>query len=332
MTFKTAINILLDGHHLDREEAYGLMRQLGEGAFDEIQNTALIIALSNRDPSLDEIMGFRDALLDLSISTPLTAYTSIDMCGTGGDEKNTFNISTIASFIVAAAGYPVVKHGNYGVSSVSGSSNVMEHLGYRFSTDASKTERELNQFNICFLHAPLFHPALKNVSGIRKQLGFKTIFNTLGPLVNPARPKKQLVGVYNLKIARLYHYLLQQSMQEYVVVHTVDGYDEISLTGDFQILSFQGEKLLSPADLGMGTIRDEDLFGGHSVEDAASIFKRVIDHKGTQAQTNVVIANAGVAIQCFEKNKTLTDCIAIAREALANGNTATLLQKLMNHQ
>ncbi len=332
MTFKTAIDILLNGHHLLKDEAYTLMLQLGEGAFDDIQNTALIIALSSRDPSLDEIMGFRDALLALSISTPLAGYTSIDMCGTGGDEKNSFNISTIASLIVAAAGYPVVKHGNYGVSSVSGSSNVMEKLGYRFSADPSKTERELNQFNICFLHAPLFHPALKNVAGIRKRLGFKTIFNTLGPLVNPARPTKQLVGVYNLKIARLYHYLLQQSQHEYVVVHSVDGYDEISLTGDFQILSFQGEKLLRPADLEMEKIQDEDLFGGNSVEEATSIFNTVITHTGTPAQTNVVIANAAMAIQCFEKNKDLLECISIARESLASGNAATLLQKLINHQ
>ncbi|MEO5906374.1 MAG: anthranilate phosphoribosyltransferase, partial [Saprospiraceae bacterium] len=196
MNFKSTIGHLLDGYKLSQSEAYQLMTGIGEGIFNESQNTALIIALSSRDITLEEIIGFREALLDLSIPAALTSYDAIDLCGTGGDEKNTFNISTLASFIVAAAGYKVAKHGNYGVSSISGSSNVLENIGYRFSSDPIKLESELEELNLCFLHAPLFHPALKNVSGIRKQLGLKTIFNTLGPLVNPARTRKQFVGVY----------------------------------------------------------------------------------------------------------------------------------------
>ncbi len=332
MNFKTTIEKLMEGYKLTTAEAYDLMKQIGEGGFNEGQNAALIIALSSRDISLEEIIGFREVLLDLSIPTSLTSYNAIDLCGTGGDEKNTFNISTLASFIVAAAGYKVAKHGNYGVSSISGSSNLLEKLGYKFSNDSSKLERELNELNICFLHAPLFHPALKNVAGIRKQLGIKTIFNTLGPLVNPARTKKQFVGVYNLKLARLYHYLLQQDGKDYVVVHSVDGYDEISLTANVQYFSSGGEQLLKPEDFGMKTLTQESLHGGKTLEDAMNIFLKVIDNKGSESQTIAVVANAAAGIQCFEKEKSLAECIAIAKETLTNGKANQLLKKLINQQ
>lgn len=332
MNFKTIMGNLLDGHKLSQSEAYQLMSGIGEGIFNESQNTALIIALSSRDITLEEIIGFRTALLDLSIPAELTNYDAIDLCGTGGDEKNTFNISTLASFVVAAAGYKVAKHGNYGVSSISGSSNVLESIGYRFSSDTAKLASELDELNLCFLHAPLFHPALKNVSGIRKQLGLKTIFNTLGPLVNPARTRKQLVGVYNLKLARLYHYLLQHDDKEYAVVHSVDGYDEISLTAGVQCFSSHGEYMLSPDELGMDLLVSRDLHGGETVEEARDIFLKVIDNRGSTAQTNVVIANAAMAIRCFEKDASLKECIDMARTTLVSGKAFRLLKKLIQKQ
>ncbi len=332
MNFKIIIEKLMSGYKLSTLEAYELMSKIGENGFNEGQNTALIIALSCRDIALEEIIGFRNALLDLSIPTTLTQYDAIDLCGTGGDEKNTFNISTLAAFVVAAAGYKVAKHGNYGVSSVSGSSNVLEKLGYKFSNDSSKLEKELNELDICFLHAPLFHPALKNVGAIRKQLGIKTIFNTLGPLVNPAKTKKQFVGVYNLKLARLYHYLLQQDKKNYVVVHSVDGYDEISLTANVQYLSSRGENLLNPADFGFEMLTQESLFGGDTLEQARDIFVDVISNKGTRAQNNAVIANAATGIQCFEDKKTLLECVSIAQETLQSGKANELLKNLIEKQ
>ena len=332
MNFKTTIEQIMQGYHLAASEAFSVMSNIGDGAYNESQKTALIIALSSRDLSLEEITGFRNALLELSVKTNLTSYNAIDLCGTGGDGKNTFNISTLASFVVASAGYKVAKHGNYGVSSVSGSSNVLENLGYHFSADSSKLERELNELNICFLHAPLFHPALKNVSDIRKQLGIKTIFNSLGPLVNPAQTKKQFVGVYNLKLARLYNYLLQQETKDYVVVHALDGYDEISLTSSAQYFSSKGEQLLNPVDFGLPTNTKQQLYGGETLEDALTIFKKVIANEGTAAQTNAVLANAAAGIQCFENNKTLPECVAIAKEALESGKANQLLKKLIEIQ
>lgn len=332
MNFKSTIEQIMQGYHLNGQDAFTVMSNIGDGAYNESQKTALIIALSSRDLSLEEIAGFRNALLELSVKTSLTSYDAIDLCGTGGDERNTFNISTLASFVVAAAGYKVAKHGNYGVSSVSGSSNVLEKLGYQFSTDSSKLERELNDLNICFLHAPLFHPALKNVSETRKQLGIKTIFNSLGPLVNPAQTKKQFVGVYNLKLARLYHYLLQQEAKDYVVVHALDGYDEISLTSSVQYFSSRGEQLLNSADFGLPNNTQQQLYGGENLGDALVIFKNVIANKGTTAQTNAVLANAAAGIQCFENNKSLPECVAIAKEALVSGKANQLLNKLIEIQ
>lgn len=332
MNFKASMESLMNGHTLTTPEAYTLMTQIGEGAFNEGQNAALIIALSCRDVTLEEIIGFREALWNLSIPINLQAYDAIDLCGTGGDEKNTFNISTLASIIVAAAGYQVAKHGNYGVSSVCGSSNVLEKLGYRFSNDTSKLESELMDCNICFLHAPLFHPALKNVAGVRKQLGMKTIFNTLGPLVNPARTRKQFAGVYNLKLARLYHYLLQQDGKDYAVVHTMDGYDEISLTTPTQFFSSAGERILTHDDFGLRALTPESLYGGESVEDAVTIFINVLDNASTMAQTHASIANAAAAIQCFEKGKSLSECVALSNEMLISGKAKEVLQKLLKKQ
>lgn len=332
MQFKRAIEKLNESCFLTSEEAFSVMHSMGESAYNDSQKAALIIGLSSRDLALEELIGFRNALLELSVKTMLTSYDAIDLCGTGGDEKNTFNISTLASFIVAAAGYKVAKHGNYGVSSVSGSSNVLEKLGYTFSNNASKLEKELNELNICFLHAPLFHPALKNVSAIRKELGIKTLFNSLGPLVNPAQTKKQFVGVYNLKLARLYHYLLQQEEKDYAVVHSLDGYDEISLTSGVQFYSSQEEQLLQPHHFGCEKIKEQQLFGGKTINEAVEIFKAVIANKGTKAQTNAVVVNAATAINCFEKNKSLLECVAIAQACIESGKANQLLKKLIQIQ
>ena len=330
MNFKSTIRSLIEGYYFSENEAYELMKSIGAGNYNDEQNTALIIALSSRDVSLNELMGFRKALLELSISTTLESYDAIDLCGTGGDGKNTFNISTLASLVVAAAGYKVIKHGNYGVSSISGSSNVLEKLGYKFSNNSDYLERQLNESNICFLHAPLFHPALRSVGNVRKQLGIKTIFNTLGPLVNPAKTKKQCVGVFNLKLARLYHFILQQESKDYVVVHSIDGYDEISLTGQVQYFSSVGEQIFLPEDIGMRTVTPESLFGGNTLDEAVRTFLDIVHGNGTREQNDAVVVNAGAAIHCFEKTKTLQECIAISRESLDNKAAGHLLKKLTN--
>ncbi|TAE11505.1 MAG: anthranilate phosphoribosyltransferase [Bacteroidetes bacterium] len=332
MNFKDTITYLMEGNRLSTASAYDLMQRIGTGVFTDSQNAALIISLSSRDITLDELMGFRQALLELSLPTRLEQYDTIDLCGTGGDGKNTFNISTLSAFVVAGAGYGVAKHGNYGVSSVSGSSNVLEKVGYKFSNDASKLQRELETVGVCFLHAPLFHPALKNVASVRKELGVKTVFNTLGPLVNPAKNQKQFVGVFNLKLARLYHYLLQQDGKQYAVVHSVDGYDEISLTCPVQYYASVGENLFTPHDLGFETLTQESLFGGDTVEEATHIFVEILQGKGTQAQNNALVVNAGCAIHCFEQHLPILDSIAKAQESLQSGKAYQTFQKLVAMQ
>jgi len=246
-------------------------------------------------------------------------HDAMDVCGTGGDGRDTFNISTLASFVVAGAGQPVAKHGNHGVSSVCGSSDLMAHFGHVFSGDPDEARRSLDRANICFLHAPLFHPAMKNVAPVRRELGVKTFFNMLGPMVNPAFPRKQMTGVYSLELARLYGYLYQRTDKRFSVVHSIDGYDEISLTGPFKLIANEGERILFPEDLGLGTHRPEELHGGDTVEDAARIFLDVLDGGGTAAQREVVIANAGMALHCAGHGGTFGEAIAKARESLDSG-------------
>ena len=332
MKFKDAIGLLIDGYRFSRNQAYSVMTNIGKGVYNDGQNAALMIGLGSRDVGLDEVLGFREALLELSVSVPLDGYDTVDLCGTGGDGKNTFNISTLSSIVVAGAGYKVAKHGNYGVSSVSGSSNVLEKLGYKFSNDISKLKNELDNFNFCFLHAPLFHPALKNVSHVRKQLGIKTVFNILGPLVNPADTKKQLVGVFSLKLARLYHYLLQQEGKDYLVVHSIDGYDEISLTDKLLYFGSNGEGILTPEEMYFSGIDAATISGGNNLEDAVNIFTSVLDGRGTDEQISVVAANAAAAIKCFEKDKSFEDCKYAAEESLRSGKAKDLFYKLIEDQ
>ena len=304
------------------------MLRIANEEFSDAEIAAFITTYLMRPISVDELSGFREALLELAINVDFGNVEAIDLCGTGGDGKDAFNISTLTAFVVAAAGYKVVKHGNYGVSSISGSSNVLEHLGYTFTNVDSVLKAQLDQQNIVFLHAPLFHPAMKAVGPTRRSLKVKTFFNLLGPLVNPASPSHQVVGVYNFHVARLYQYFLQQLDREYYVVHSLDGYDEISLTADTKIIGKSVEAILKADDFKLPEYKQEDLHGGESIAAAAGIFVDVLENKATEAQKDVVLANAGLAIQCFAQSKSLADCVGEAREALESGKAATILKAI----
>ncbi|HRX00268.1 MAG TPA: anthranilate phosphoribosyltransferase [Cyclobacteriaceae bacterium] len=322
------LNDLVGYRSLDKPTAKSVLMDLASGKYNPSQMSAFITIYMMRAITIDELEGFRDAMLELCI--PLeTALPVIDVCGTGGDGKNTFNISTLSSFVVAAAGQPVAKHGNYGVSSVSGSSNMMEYFGYTFSNDKEKLKDDLNRANICFMHAPLFHPAMKNVAPIRKELGVKTFFNMLGPMVNPAFPPNQLVGVFSLELARQYGYLYQQSRKNFIIIHDLNGYDEISLTGPFKIYSDEGENQLSPDDLGLPLVTAADIAGGETVEEAAFIFKKILEGDGSEAQKAVVIANAGMALYCANRSLGLIGAVEKARETLESGDALKCFNNLM---
>ncbi len=326
---KSILLHLYDHKTLSRGEAKDILLDIGAGAYSPVQISAFLSVFQMRHITVDELTGFRDALLNLCLPVDLQAYSPMDLCGTGGDARDTFNISTLSSFVVAGAGIKVAKHGNYGVSSICGSSNVMEHFGYAFTNDVVKLERQIAECGICFLHAPFFHPAMKYVAPVRKELGIKTFFNMLGPLVNPSQPRLQLVGVYSLELARMYNYLYQQEHKSYVILHALDGYDEISLTGPFKMISNAGEDILSPADLGLPVIAAAKLHGGTTIAEAASIFERVLHHQGTPEQHDVVCANAGMAIQCARPELTRADAIATAKESLISGNAYRVFQKLL---
>ncbi len=283
-----------------------------------------------RSITIEELTGFRDALLELCIPVNFEGYNHIDLCGTGGDGKNTFNISTLASFVVAGAGGRVAKHGNYGVSSACGSSNVMEYLGYEFTNDVDKLRRDIETAGICVLHAPKFHPAMKNVAPVRKKLGVKTFFNMLGPMVNPSFPKHQLVGVFSLELARFYNYLYQQSDKRYVILHSLDGYDEISLTGSFKMINNEAEQILQPNDIGMQQLQQEQLFGGDTIPEAAKIFVDILEGNGTEAQNNAVIANAAMAVNCLNEGQSIADSVAAAKESLISGKAYKAFKTLLN--
>ena len=293
---KNILNRLINHESISTEEAKQALVNISKGDYNQSQIAAFLTVYMMRSITLNELQGFRDALLELCIPIDLKDFNAIDLCGTGGDGKDTFNISTLASFVTAGAGVKVAKHGNYGVSSTCGSSNVMEYLGIKFSSDEDFLKRSIDKAGICVLHAPLFHPAMKNVAPIRRELGVKTFFNMLGPMVNPSFPKNQMVGVFNLELLRLYGYLYQNTDKNYSIVHALDGYDEISLTGSTKVISNHSETMFSPEDLGISEITQESIFGGDTVESSAKIFMDVIQGKGTEAQNHVVCANAGLAI------------------------------------
>jgi len=278
------------------------------------------------------LQGFRDALLELCVRVDLNGHKTIDIVGTGGDGKNTFNISTLACFVVAGTGQKVAKHGNYGATSISGSSNVMEQLGYKFKNDQQQLRKEIEEANICFMHAPLFHPALKTVAPIRKNLGLRTFFNMLGPMVNPSSPEFQLVGVYNLEMARIYNYLLQQTGKAFTIIHNLDGYDEISLTNDTKVITKEGDKIRTPIELGKRFVEPESIYGGNTTEEAANIFRKIIQGEGTWAQNAVVLANAAMALHCTGNYKKYDEAYNAAVESLDNGKAYDVLQKLISLQ
>lgn len=325
---KKTLHKLFQHQELSQEDAYHVLTRIGKGDFNNSQIAAFLTVYLMRNITVNELLGFKNALLDLCLPIDFSDFNTIDVCGTGGDGKNTFNISTLSAFIIAGAGYKVAKHGNYGVSSTCGSSNVLEYLGYHFTNDESILKSQLEHTNFCMMHAPLFHPAMKNVAPIRKQLGIKTFFNMLGPLVNPSSPNHQLVGVFNLELARIYNYMLQDSTKKYTILHSLDGYDEISLTGKFKALSNSGEIVYNPEEIGFPSLSPETIFGGETIKDAATIFVNVLNNKSTKAQKNVVLANAAFAIRCFDPVKSIEDCIAIANESLDSGNALQVLKQV----
>ena len=325
---KHVLNRLINHETISAEEAKQILINISKGDYNQSQIAAFLTIYMMRTVTLEELKGFRDALLELCIPVDLSAYNPIDLCGTGGDGKDTFNISTLSSFVTAAAGVPVAKHGNYGVSSACGSSNVLESLGVTFSNDPVFLERAIATTGICVLHAPLFHPAMKNVAPIRRELGVKTFFNMLGPMVNPAFPKNQMVGVFSLELLRLYNYLYQDTDKNYSIVHDLGGYDEISLTNSVKIVSNHSEILFSAEDLGLQNNTQEAIFGGNTVADASKIFKTIISGNGTEAQNNVVCTNAGLAIATAKKI-THKDGYQLAKEALYSGKANECLTKLI---
>lgn len=326
---KKVLYKLFEHNTLERSEAKEIMLKIADGAYNDSQIAAFTTVFLMRSITLDELSGFRDALLERRTEVDLSDYRAIDIVGTGGDNKNTFNISTVTSFVVAGAGYRVVKHGNYGSSSVSGASDVMEAHGVAFTSDIDKLRRSLEQTGVAFLHAPLFNSALKGVAPVRKALGVRTFFNMLGPLVNPSIPSCQLLGVYNLKLARLYNYLYQNNDIAYGIVTSLDGYDEISLTSDFKIFDREGEKIVSPAELGFATAVEADLYGGETVKDAAVIFDNVLNGTASKAQINAVVANAAYAIHILNCELPIEACIEAADYSVKSGAAYDKFQKFI---
>ena len=329
---KKILQYLFEYKTLSRQQAKEVLVNISNGVYNESEVTAFVTVYLMRTITIEELQGFADALLELCVPVNLDGYQATDIVGTGGDGKNTFNISTLACFIVAGAGQKVAKHGNYGATSVSGASNVMEQLGYRFKSDTGRLEKEVAEANICFLHAPLFHPALKAVGAIRKNLAIRTFFNMLGPMVNPARPAFQLVGVYNLEMARIYNYLLQQTGKAFTIIHSLDGYDEISLTNDTKVITMEGEYIMTPAQVGKRMVSASDIYGGATAGEAAKLFMTIIKGEGTWAQNAVVLANAAMALHCTGAYPNYDDAYLAAVESLESGRALEALKKLKEMQ
>ncbi len=327
---KKILNELFEYKTLTRSQAKEVLVNISKGTCNESEIASFITVYLMRSITIEELQGFKEALMELCMPVDLSDFELLDMVGTGGDGKNTFNISTLSSFIVAGTGNKVAKHGNYAATSVSGSSNVMEQLGYRFKTSTDELKNELENAGICFLHAPLFHPALKAVAGIRKSLAVRTFFNMLGPMVNPASPQYRLIGVYNLEMARIYNYMLQEGNTQFTIIHSLDGYDEISLTGDTKIINKDGEKIMSAEILGKRTVAASDIYGGATVEEAAKIFLKIIRGEGSWAQNAVVIANAAMGLQCTGKYSDYETCYQLAVKSLESGSAYKSFQSLIS--
>lgn len=327
---KDILNKLSQYKILTQEEAKEILLRIGKGEFNNSHLAAFMAMFMMRPVTVEELGGFRDALMELCVPIDLSAYDGMDLCGTGGDGKNTFNISTLSAFVVAACGQNVVKHGNYGVSSKCGSSNLLEHFGYEFTHEQDVLEKQLDEAGICFLHAPKFHPAMRHVGPIRKELGIKTFFNMLGPLVNPAKPKKQMAGVFDHELARIYAYLFQDTDVEYGVVYDLAGYDECSLTAQTKVFSNTGEAVIAPEDFDLQKVGADEIYGGETIEEAASIFLSILKGEGTKAQNQVVYANTALALQAAGKYSNLKEGALEAQVAIESGKALNIFNKLIN--
>jgi len=326
------LNYLFNHRTLNRQEAEELLINIASNKYSESEIAAFITVYLMRSITVEELSGFRDAMLNLCIRIDLSDFDTIDVCGTGGDGKDTFNISTLTTFVLAGTGIKVAKHGNYAVTSACGSSNILEHFGYKFSVDEDKLRREIDKAGVCFLHAPLFNPAMKTVVPIRRALKVKTFFNMLGPMVNPSFPRKQMIGVYSLELARLYNYLYQMSDIQYTIIHSLDGYDEVSLTDGFKYIFNGVEQIITPETLHYEMTDPSDLRGGQTVNEAAEIFKAILEGRGTNAQNNVVIVNAQLAIKCYHPLKSLEECRVMAEDSLFGEKALRSLKILLEMQ
>lgn len=326
---KNILGQLFEYKVLSKDQAKEVLIGISTGRYTNSEIASFLTIYAMRSITVEELEGFRDAMLELCLRVDLSAFDPIDVCGTGGDGKDTFNISTLSCFVIAGAGQNVAKHGNHGVSSLCGSSTILEFLGAKFTNDKLLLERQISESGVCFLHAPLFHPAMKNVAPVRKELGIKTFFNMLGPMVNPASPGKQLVGVFSLELARLFAYLYQQTDKQFLVVHALDGYDEVSLTGAFKIITAHTEQVLTPSHLGLDTLRASELSGGETVEASAKIFMNVLNDEATSAQKQAVLANSALALHCANPKLSLLDAVATARESLESKKALNSFKKLV---
>ena len=320
---------LFEHNKLDREESREVLLRMVNGEYNDSQIAAFVTVFLMRSITIDELAGFRDALLEMRVPVDLSEYDAVDIVGTGGDNKNTFNISTAACFTVAGAGYKVVKHGNYGFSSISGASDVIERHGVKFTDEIGKMRHSLDECNIAYLHAQYFSPALKRVAPVRKDIGVRTFFNMLGPLVNPALPRRQMLGVYNLKLARLYYYLYQQTGIDFAIVNSLDGYDEISLTSDFKVLSNKEEAIYTPQQLGFRQARESDLYGGQTIDEAVKIFDNVLSNSASEAQKNAVVVNAAFALRIIREDLSIEEAITQAKESLESGKAEKAFRKFV---
>ena len=325
---KDVLNYLFDYNTLDYQQSKQLLINISKGEYNPYQVVSFMTIFNMRAPTIDELKGFRDAMLDTALDLDLSEFDFVDLCGTGGDKKDTFNISTIASFIVAGAGYKVVKHGNYGVSSNCGSSNVLERLGYSFKSNLDSIKKELDTVGITFIHAPMFHPSMKNVAMLRKNIKVRTFFNMLGPMVNPAKPNNQLVGVFSLELARIYNYIYQESTKKYSIVYSLDGYDEISLTAPFKVYSNNRESILSNQYFGIPNNITSDSIKNDGITPAEDILINILESKGIESHNQVVIANAAMAIKTIS-NKSIQQSIEQARDSLFSGKALSIMKKII---
>lgn len=326
---KQILTKLTEHQTLSRQEAKAVIINISKEQYNHSQIAALLTIFMMRSITVDELDGFREALQELCIPINMSDFNAIDIVGTGGDNKDTFNISTLSALVLAGAGEKVVKHGNYSATSVSGSSNVMEKMGYKFTNDESSLQQQVDKAGICFLHAPLFHPAMKFVGPVRRDLGLRTFFNILGPLINPAQPNNQIAGVYNQEVARLYSYIFQKTKKNYTIVHSIDGYDEISLTSEFRAISNLSDNLFSPEQLGFKRFKPEELHGGNSIDEASIIFRSILEGKGSEAQNSVIIANAGMGIKCVHPEWDYDTCFEAAKTSLMGGKALNVLKQII---